>query len=398
MYQIFKKHPTICTDSRKVEPGCLFFALRGDNFDGNRYAGAALEAGAAWAVVDDATLIGDRFIVVEDVLTTLQNLAREHRHTLDIPIIALTGSNGKTTTKEFLKRVLSTRYRVNATAGNLNNHIGVPLTLLGFTQLTEIGIVEMGANHPHEIQQLCSIAEPNVGLITNIGRAHLEGFGSDEGIRRAKGELFDYLQKSGGTAIFNTNDKVLSEMIAQRRGLNHKGYDPRCEPLEMSIYGDYNQLNAQAAYAMGLYFGVDKQLARIAIKSYTPDNNRSQRVVTARNTLYLDAYNANPSSMRAAIENFTSLPCEHKIVILGEMRELGDYCEREHSSIINLAEGRFEQIILVGDNYLHCKGDNLYFKNVAALTEQLATFRLEGKHILIKGSRGVALEHIVPLL
>lgn len=399
LYQIFKQHPIICTDSRKVEAGCLFFALKGENFDGNQYALKALEAGAAYAVVDDKNLPeNERFIVVDDTLGTLQELANRHRRTLGIPIIALTGSNGKTTTKELLKRVLSTKYRVEATVGNLNNHIGVPLTLLSFNRLTQVGIVEMGANHLHEIEALCRIAEPNVGLITNVGRAHLEGFGSADGVRRGKGELYDYLRKSGGTAIYNAKDEALSQMVAEREGLHHKSYDPAAEQLELNIYGEYNQLNAQAAYAVGILFMVDSCAAKAAMKKYQPDNNRSQTTVTERNTLYMDAYNANPSSMRASIEAFAQIEADHKVVILGEMRELGEYAAEEHAAIVGMLDGLFEEVILVGSNFATCRGEYLHFNDLESLEKHLKINTLSNKHILIKGSRGVALEHIAPML
>lgn len=400
LYEIYKQHPKISTDSRKIEPGAIFFALQGDKFDGNLHAQAALQAGAAYAVVDDASLCGDRFIHVPDVLQALQQLARTHREALAIPIIALTGSNGKTTTKEMLVRVLSTTYNCKATVGNLNNHIGVPLTILSFDPRTQIGVVEMGANHLHEIALLCSIAKPNVGLITNIGKAHLEGFGSHEGIRKGKGELYDYLSQNSGTAIYNTTDPILSEMVFERKnGLHTVGYDPSTEPLEIAMYGTYNQLNAQAAYAVGLHFGASQTDARRAIESYIPQNNRSQIVKTTQNTLYLDAYNANPSSMRVAIENFAALTSTPKTVIIGEMRELGNYSTQEHRALVELlANEKFEQVMLVGQNLEPFAADYLHFADVEQLSTHILAHPITNNQILIKGSRGVALERIIEYL
>lgn len=398
MYKIFQKYGKVSTDSRRVEPNSIFFALRGENFNGNLYARAALESGAAYAIVDDPSIMGDRIINVPDTLKALQELAQEHRMRLGIPIIALTGSNGKTTTKELMLRVLSTKYQCRATIGNLNNHIGVPLTLLSFDNQTEIGIVEMGANHLHEIELLCTIARPNVGLITNVGLAHLEGFGSSQGVRQAKGELFDYLERHNGEAIYNLADETLVDMVAQRRCMKSVGYDPCKHVVELSIYGEYNQLNAQAALAVGLHFGVSAMDAKRALKNYLPVNNRSQIMHTQRNTLYMDAYNANPSSMQAAIDNFTKLKEQGRVAILGEMRELGEYAAQEHEAIVAKCDGVFEQLFLVGANFCNCAGSYKWFATAKELTEYLKVNTLSGKHILIKGSRGVALEAVTEVL
>lgn len=398
LYEIFKEHPIVCTDSRKVATGALFFALRGENFDGNSYALSALAAGAAYSIVDDPNITGERIILVDNVLVALQELAREHRRELSGTIIAITGSNGKTTTKELLRRVLETKYSVRATIGNLNNHIGVPLTLLSFDSTTQVGIVEMGANHLHEIERLCSIAEPNIGLITNIGLAHLEGFGSAMGVQNGKGEMFDYLLENGGTAIFNAQNQTLSSMITQRKGCRAVGYNPYIHPLELSIYGDYNQLNAQAALAVGMHLGVNIDRAKKAIYEYVPDNNRSQIVVTNLNTLYMDAYNANPSSMRIAIDNFTSLIVLPKMVIIGQMKELGDYSESEHHKLVEMLSDRFDRVILVGENFERCHGAYLYFNSAHEVSAHFAQNPVQGYHILIKGSRGVGLESITEAL
>lgn len=398
LYEIFKRCKGVSIDSRRVEPGSMFFALRGDNFNGNNYAAAALDAGASYAVVDDESLTGDRYIHVANSLEALQELAHVHRRALGIPIVALTGSNGKTTTKELLLRVLSANFTCRATVGNLNNHIGVPLTLLSLDALIDIGIVEMGANHLHEIEQLCRIAEPNVGLITNVGRAHLEGFGSEEGVERGKGELYDYLSHSSGVAIYNNTDETLKRMVTSRPSLHAIAYDPGAEKLAMNIYGEYNQLNAQAAYAIGRHFGVGDKDARRAILSYLPQNNRSQIVKTERNTLYLDAYNANGSSMRAAIDNFAALEVDSKVVVLGEMRELGQYSDGEHRRVVESLDGRFARVVLIGRNYHQCCGGYEHFECVDSFLESLSEKPIRDSHILIKGSRGVALERAVPYL
>lgn len=399
MYEIFQKcGRMVSTDSRKVEPGSLFFALRGENFNGNLYAQAALEAGAAYAVVDDLSISGPGIINVPDTLIALQDLALEHRMRLDIPIVALTGSNGKTTTKELLLRVLATKYCCKATSGNLNNHIGVPLTLLGFDNQIQIGIVEMGANHLHEIELLCKIARPNLGLITNVGRAHLEGFGSAEGVKQAKGELFDYLELHNGEAIYNAADETLTQMVAQRPHLRAVSYDPHAEKIDLSIYGEYNQLNAQAALAIGLHFGVNKMDAKRAMRCYVPSNNRSQIIQTAHNTLYMDAYNANPSSMQAAIENFAEVDAANRVAILGEMRELGEYAAQEHSAIVTKCDGLFEELILVGQNFKECAAHHRWFATASDLVEYLKAHPFTGKQVLIKGSRGVALEVVTDVL
>ncbi len=310
LYDLFCRHPFVSTDTRRIEPGSLFFALRGATFDGNRFAAEALARGAAYAVVDDPAAVTDeRTLLVSDTLEALQELAREHRRALGIPILAVAGSNGKTTTKELVSRVLAEGFEVCATRGNLNNHIGVPLTLLSMTRDTQFGVVEMGASACGEIARLAAIAEPNYGILTNIGRSHLEGFGGPEGIRRGKGELYDFLASNGGRVFVREEDPVLTQMVAERPGLAAEPYSERlAEDIESRLAGDYNRYNIAAAVAIGHYFDIDDERIRHAIGSYDPDNNRSQRLDTGRNTLIVDCYNANPSSMRAAVGDFLTEP------------------------------------------------------------------------------------------
>lgn len=374
----------------------MFFALRGGARDGHEFAQAALEAGARVAVVEDRNLTGEGYFYVQDTLETLQELARYHRRKLAIPIIALTGSNGKTTTKELVYRVLARKFRTAATQGNLNNHIGVPLTLLSMRASHQVGIVEMGANHCGEIRDLCRIAEPNIGLITNIGRAHLEGFGGVQGVRQGKGELYDYLSTNQGLAIYNGQDPILSEMVSERPTLQAKPYCLKEFKLQMP--GIHNQYNAAAAAAIGSQMGVSESEIRLAIESYTPDNNRSQIMKTGTNALFLDCYNANPSSMRASIEMFATEDYPHKIAILGDMLELGEYAALEHSQIVELVKAmNFEKIYFVGHNFVQVLPFEA-FPDTETLTEHLVQNPLRQVAILLKGSRGIALEKMIPVL
>ncbi len=417
----------VTTDSRAVAPGDLFVALRGDRFDGNQFAAQALAQGAVAAVVNaDADLPRrEGFIAVDDPLSTLQELATFHRRRLGIPLVALTGSNGKTTTKELIAAVLRTRYRVACTQGNLNNHIGVPLTLLSMGTHDQLGVVEMGANHAGEIADLCRIAQPDAGLITNIGRAHLEGFGGPEGVARAKGELFDYLEQTGGTALYNADIEALAQLAARHPKLQVELYrrgdfpiealpdpdDPagcfvlRCggrdHPTHLS--GDHNLQNVLAALAVGRHFGIDPRAAVEAIAAYRPDNNRSQVVQTERNTLYLDAYNANPSSMACSLDHFLSLPAHPKALILGDMRELGSYSAAEHRRLVERLAGQPGLCYyLAGTEFAAaaegtpCQGRA--FAELPTLMDRLRQEPLSGYHILLKGSRGMALEQLIPLL
>lgn len=416
LYEIFRRHPRVSTDSRSIVPDSIFFALHGASFDGNRFACEALAKGAARAVVDDPTLAAahpeaaGRLITVEDTLEALQALAREHRRRLEIPILAVTGSNGKTTTKELVSRVLAEKYALHATRGNLNNHIGVPLTLLAMGSRTEFGVVEMGASACGEIALLCSIAEPDYGLITNVGRAHLEGFGGPEGIRRGKGELFDYLSAHGGHAFARLEDAALEAMVRERPTLSATRYPTAAaDGIEHRLEGDYNLFNVAAAVAVGRHFGIGEEVIRRAIGSYRPDNHRSQRVETDRNTLILDCYNANPSSMEASIRNFAeeaTHPQREKVLILGDMLELGAWSEEEHRRIIALAGSiAGARLLLVGPRFAaaHARTSprparTELFASREELSRALAQAPIRDALILVKGSHGIGLEQLTDLL
>ena len=412
LYDLFRDHPRVTTDSRHIEPGGIFFALKGERFDGNRFAAESLRLGAAFAVADDPALRDDpaaregRLIVVDDALGALQELAREHRRELGIPVLAVTGSNGKTTTKELLRRVLSERFTVLATGGNLNNHIGVPLTLLSLTREAEFAVVEMGASARGEIALLASIAEPNYGLITNIGRAHLDGFGGPEGVRRGKGELFDFLRDNGGRAFVAAEDATLTAMAREREPMAVEYYSlALADDVPCHLEGEYNRANVAAAVAVGRYFGIAEERILHAVDSYVPTNNRSQRMLTARNTLILDCYNANPSSMQAALDNFLVQQPDAgagKAVILGDMLELGDWSRDEHRHVVRLAARDTQaRILLVGEHFAEaCRSLDPLPPNVTCfptrqeLEEHLDRNPLSGSLILVKGSRGIGLEHL----
>lgn len=414
LYDIFRASTGVTTDSRAISEGALFFALRGASFDGNRFAIDALRKGASVAVIDDATVrenapeeLIERLFVVEDTLRALQDLAREHREALGIPILSVAGSNGKTTTKELVSRVLAEKYEVYATRGNLNNHIGVPLTLLAMDHTTEFGVVEMGASACGEIALLASIAQPNYGILTNIGRSHLEGFGGVEGIRRGKGELFDFLNATGGRAFVPADDNVLSEMAAERENMAVEYFAfATSNGVEHQLEGDYNLKNIAAAMSIGRYFDVDENRIRHAIATYTPTNNRSQRTVTDRNTLIVDCYNANPSSMRASLESFLSERSElPRVCILGDMLELGEWSAEEHRSIVELiAAADFERIWLVGKHFTEAAttiANNprvSCFASREQVAERLETAPIEGALVLVKGSHSIGLEKLIPLL
>ena len=414
LYDIFRDSTGVTTDSRAISEGALFVALRGASFDGNRFAVDALNKGAAYAVVDDATIINqapeelvERLFLVEDTLGALQDLAREHREVLGIPILAVAGSNGKTTTKELVSRVLAEKYEVYATRGNLNNHIGVPLTLLAMDHTTEFGVVEMGASACGEIALLTSIAKPNYGILTNIGRSHLEGFGGVEGIRRGKGELFDYLDSTGGRAFVPADDEVLSAMAAERKNMAVEYFAfATSNGVEHQLEGNYNLKNIAAAMSIGRYFDVDESRIRHAIATYTPTNNRSQRSVTDRNTLIVDCYNANPSSMRASLESFLSERSEQsRVCILGDMLELGEWSAEEHSSIVELVvAGDFDRIWLVGKHFEQAATTVTddprvsCFASREEVAQRLEKEPIEGALILVKGSHSIGLEKLIPLL
>ncbi len=414
LYDIFRASTGVTTDSRAISEGALFFALRGASFDGNRFAIDALRKGASVAVIDDATVrenapeeLAERLFVVEDTLRALQDLAREHREALGIPILSVAGSNGKTTTKELVSRVLAEKYEVYATRGNLNNHIGVPLTLLAMDHTTEFGVVEMGASACGEIALLASIAQPNYGILTNIGRSHLEGFGGVEGIRRGKGELFDFLNATGGRAFVPADDNVLSEMAAERKNMAVEYFAfATSNGVEHQLEGDYNLKNIAAAMSIGRYFDVDENRIRHAIATYTPTNNRSQRTVTDRNTLIVDCYNANPSSMRASLESFLSERSEQpRVCILGDMLELGEWSAAEHRTIVELvAAADFERIWLVGKHFAEAAAaiENdprmSCFASREEVAARLETNPIEGALVLVKGSHSIGLEKLIPLL
>jgi UDP-N-acetylmuramoyl-tripeptide--D-alanyl-D-alanine ligase len=418
----------ICTDTRKIVPQSIFFALSGENFNGNAFAEVALAEGCSYAIVDDPTISGnDNLILVDNALKALQTLARIHRRRLNIPVIGITGSNGKTTTKELLYSVLSKKFKVTATRGNLNNHIGVPLTLFEIKPAHELAIVEMGANHQGEIAALSSIAEPNFGIITNIGKAHLEGFGGIEGVKKGKGELFDFIEKTNGKIFLNGDDPVLQEMAIKLDKITY-GYtklfdivgkinstDPfinfqwktrytaselkNASVVATQLVGDYNFNNLLCAVCVGNHFQISEKLINEAVSEYTPNNNRSQLVDTGKNKLILDMYNANPSSMFAAIQNFAGLKAENKIVILGDMLELGDETDHEHLRIIELVkEKKIESAFFIGKNFKKLEQiDSGLFLNDSS--EALAYFQktaLVNKTILIKGSRGTKLETLLP--
>ena len=409
LYDIFREHPHISTDTRDIGADSIFFALRGATFDGNRFAAEALDKGAAYAVVDDpAAVTDDRMVLVGDTLGALQELAREHRRRLAIPILAISGSNGKTTTKELVSRVLAERFEVYATRGNLNNHIGVPLTLLAMTRDTRFGVVEMGASACGEIALLASIAEPNYGILTNIGRAHLAGFGGPEGVRRGKGELFDYLAANGGRAFVPREDETLTNMAAERDGLAVEYYSVTlAEGLENHLEGHYNRFNIAAAVAVGRYFDVADERIRHAVGSYVPDNNRSQRRSTARNTLVVDCYNANPSSMQASLANFLGEESVGgKVAVLGDMLELGAWSAAEHRAAVEQAlAGDVEQLWLVGTEFsaawraMGCGDERVrLFATCDEAAAALQASPFAGKFVLLKGSHGIGLERLIEWL
>ncbi|WP_026462008.1 UDP-N-acetylmuramoyl-tripeptide--D-alanyl-D-alanine ligase [Adhaeribacter aquaticus] len=421
LYQKYLQCQYVSTDSRAEQNNSLFFALNGPNFKGARFAEQALAKGALYAVIDDATYATDRCIVVEDTLQALQDLARYHRQKLTIPVIGITGSNGKTTTKELTNAVLSQKYNTLYTKGNLNNHIGVPITVLSIKPEHNMAIIEMGANHLNEIAQLCSIALPTHGLITNIGKAHLEGFGSFEGVARAKSELYLHLDNHQGLVFINSQNEHLMRMA--RRIQNKVMYPAtqdffHCEFLEASpfviyksengatvttqIIGEYNFENIAAASCVGKYFEVPIEKINEAVAGYTPSNNRSQVVQKGSNTILLDAYNANPSSMSASVTNFAKAKANKKVVILGDMFELGPDSVEEHEKLGQLAAASgFDQVILCGKEMQAAAAQHpefIYFQNRDKLQEWLQTNPIQNASILVKGSRGMGLENLVELL
>ena len=419
LHQLFLEFPQVCTDTRKISPNCIFFALKGDNFNGNKYAAQALEKGASYAIVDEEEFAGsDNTILVKNVLTTLQNLSQFHRNYCKAKVIGLTGSNGKTTTKELITAVLSKKYKTIATKGNLNNHIGVPLTLLSITPDTEMAIVEMGANHLNEIEFLCKLAEPDFGYITNFGKAHLEGFGSEEGVIKGKSELYDFLTSHNKSVFFNADDPIQKEKLStviKKFGYSQNdneffnikliGADPFVKiavgdiHITTQLVGSYNFTNCCAAILIGKYFNVEMDEIKKGIENYIPQNNRSQIIDKNGHHIILDAYNANPTSMKAALENFQQLKAHYKVAFLGDMFELGKTAEKEHQEICNIATNmNFDQVFLIGENFFKTKSDCSKFKSFDHLKETLNNKTLKNATILIKGSRGMALERILDLL
>lgn len=420
LYALFLESSGVSTDTRKIKEDSLFFALKGENFNANEFASEALKKGAQWAVIDEEPeILNERIIKVADVLRTLQTLSTFHREQLGIPIISLTGSNGKTTSKELINAALSKKYKTTATFGNLNNHIGVPLTLLSMTADTELGIVEMGANHQKEIDFLCNIAKPDYGYITNFGKAHLEGFGSVEGVIKGKSELYDHLKRNDKTLFLNIDDPVQRDQLAYSpnftfgEGLNaditvkyiQEGSFAGIEAGDLRIIskltGSYNAKNMAAAYSIACFFDVPKKDIKEALEAYIPGNNRSQIINKDSIQIILDAYNANPTSMAAAIENLEGISKKRKMAILGDMFEMGSQAQEEHQHLVNkLNKSNLDKIYLVGENFYKTdSGDKIVkFKTFEDFTSAFNPAELENAVILIKGSRGMALERTLEFI
>jgi UDP-N-acetylmuramoyl-tripeptide--D-alanyl-D-alanine ligase len=425
LFSLFKESTGVSTDSRSVQKGQIFFALWGDNYNGNKYAADALAKGALCAVIDDPQFEGENTILVDDCLFELQALAAHFRKELNVPVLAITGTNGKTTTKELIAAILSRKFKVHFTKGNLNNHIGVPLTILSAPANTEMLIIEMGASHIGEIRTLCLIANPEYGIITNIGTAHIEGFGSVEGVVKTKTELYEHLRTVNGIALYNDKDPLLTERIFKTinkavpysdpdgidllidlvlSDLNLKisiNYLHHTYNLSTNLFGSYNLENIRAAVATGLFFGVEMKEIVDAVEKYQPANNRSQIRATKNNTLICDSYNANPTSMLLAIDSFSAIKSDKKIIILGDMLELGEKSEEEHIRVLNMLQSQLaEMVLLVGPVFqkISPKSGFKTFDNVDKLTEFLKRDPVKGNTILIKGSRGIRLEKIYDLL
>jgi UDP-N-acetylmuramoyl-tripeptide--D-alanyl-D-alanine ligase len=435
LYQLYKQHPVISTDTRKIAPGSIFFALKGDNFDANTFAEQAIASGAVYAVIDNPVYsLGERYLLVDDVLTTLQDLARHHRRQLNIPVVGLTGTNGKTTTKELVNAVLSQHFNTYATQGNLNNHIGVPLTILSINNTHQAAVIEMGANHQKEIELLCSISQPTHGLITNVGKAHLEGFGGIEGVKKGKGELYDYMKASGGVTFVNSDSADLMTMQYDRSLKNVVFYGSidlenlvsgqltdnspyltlqwtnnttgKSYEVNSQLTGAYNLDNILAAICIGVYFKLSAAEINTGISGYQPKNNRSQITTTATNTLICDYYNANPSSMFVAIENIGKIKADHKVLVLGDMFEMGTESATEHEAVIKKAlETPVDERIFIGGEF--CKAAksmdhgpwamDKFYPNVEEAIAGLKANPIKNATVLIKGSRGMALERLVEL-
>ncbi|MBC2846515.1 UDP-N-acetylmuramoyl-tripeptide--D-alanyl-D-alanine ligase [Winogradskyella flava] len=421
LYERFKESSSVSTDTRKLSKDCIYFALKGDNFDGNKFVSQAFESGAKYCVVDDKNgVLNNNCFLVEDVLNTLQKLATYHRNNIGVTIVSLTGSNGKTTTKELINVVLSTTFKVKATKGNLNNHIGVPLTLLSFTEDLDFGIVEMGANHQKEIEFLSNIAQPDYGLITNFGKAHLEGFGGVEGVIKGKSELYVHLKEHQKTVFINTDDSKQVKQIEDFENIitfgSNENNDCIVEFVEANpfvslkydgvdihsqLIGDYNYGNIAVAVAIGRYFKVSTDSIKKAIENYLPDNNRSEIIEKGNTKIILDAYNANPTSMLAALNNLNQLNAKNKHLFLGDMFELGKDDQKEHQIIADFAEDNFDDnIFLIGEIFFKTKTNNKTskFKSFDELKAVLKNLDLNDSTVLIKGSRGMALERILEFL
>lgn len=429
LYSILQNHPVVSTDTRQLPRGCIFFALKGDHFDGNKFAAQALENGAAYAVIDDPDCqTNERLLLVPNVLKALQQLANFHRRQFDIPVIAIGGSNGKTTTKELVSSVLSVHYPCHFTKGNLNNHIGVPLTLLSMPRGTEVAIIEMGTNQPGDIEELCRIAQPTHGLLTNIGKEHLEGFGSIAGVKKAEGELYDYLAKNHGCAFVNLSEKYLpamSKKVPMRVGYHRtealrtnpgvievqmqadmpfvqaaflSDDGPRVE-VTTKLFGSHNFQNVMTAIALGVYFKVPAGKIKEALESYTPSNNRSQLIQRNGATILLDAYNANPSSMQPALQSLCAMPAARRIAVLGDMLELGEDSQKEHEALLRFAARlKIDQIVLVGKEFGKTPFSTfgaLHFVDNQTAKQWFDAQDFQGSVILIKGSRGIRLEKVL---
>lgn len=420
LYLLFLKHPSVCIDTRTISPGCIFFCIRGESFDGNTFAHKALELGAAYVVSDNIANVHPNIVIVDSVLETLQLLAAYHRSKIKFPVIGITGSNGKTTTKELISHLLMSKYKAAFTKGNFNNHIGVPLTLLSIAMDDEIAVVEMGANHPGEIQELCDIVNPDFGIITNIGSAHLEGFGGLQGVVKTKKALYDSIRKRNGVLFVNGNDDLLMELsegverivygtksgflvgdIDQKDPFLSVNIPNASMIFETNLIGTYNLPNILAAVAIARYFKIEFSDIQQSLKEYVPSNNRSQLLKTERNEIFMDAYNANPSSMKVAIEHFLSLNKANKVAILGEMRELGEYSQQEHALIIDRLNATSDvDIYYVGDEFVktHHKSKGMAFSTPEEALAYFELHTLSNAYILLKGSRGIKLETLLPQL
>ncbi len=425
IYSVFKNFPKISTDTRNIEKNSIFFALKGENFNGNAFAQKALENGAAYAVIDEKEYYkNEHYILVDNVLDCLQQLAAFHRDSLNIPIIGITGTNGKTTTKELINAVLSTRYKTLATKGNLNNHIGVPLTILSISDDYQMAVIEMGANHIGEIGELCKISKPDFGIITNIGKAHLEGFGGIEGVIKTKNDLYLFVKQHNGKLFVNSDNKLLMELSANLDricyGVNIENFcfakilkstgllnlefgfnNQYIGEIQTNLVGDYNFENVLAAITIGLYFKIEPEKIKIALENYVPGNNRSQILKKENNTIVLDAYNANPSSMDASIRNFANIIADNKVLIIGDMLELGKYAHKEHQNVIELIENmNFKKVILVGDFFGNvCKNSSfLCFPNSLMAKDWILQNPIINSTVLIKGSRGIKMEFVLDVL